>query len=344
MQPLALEQRSAVYKAQSLGSSLIHTIPAPHQRSAVCRGHPLIQESSDAPAQKSTRRRGVTWCPGAHPISLQDFAGLLRQLFTPLRSGVQHRAPLTVVCHPHRLKSSRPWDRGLLWRTAHRSAGTQWPATAPAKSRMCGEKCKEAREEPASCLNLCDSVCSLKCIYLHKRALSSSLSQYSAARPASERYRATAHVGYSCPALASASNDQAAKAAMSVLEAWENYSRISRWLLGVIERGYAPQFRCRPPCFNGVVQSLTLPRNALVLRQELCNLLEKGAIERIPASELESSFYSRYFVVAKRDGGLRSILDLRPINRTLCKRPFRMISLEQILAQIRPGDWLRPWI
>ncbi len=75
-----------------------------------------------------------------------------------------------------------------------------------------------------------------------------------------------------------------------------------------------------------------------------CNLLEKGAIERIPASELESSFYSRYFVVAKRDGGLRSILDLRPINRALCKRLFRMISLEQIMAQIRPGDWLHPWI
>ncbi len=32
MQPPALERRSAEYKAQSLGSSLIHTIPAPHQR------------------------------------------------------------------------------------------------------------------------------------------------------------------------------------------------------------------------------------------------------------------------------------------------------------------------
>ncbi len=47
------------------------------------------EESPDAPAQKSARRRLVTWCPGAYPISLQDFAGLLRQLFTPLRSGVQ---------------------------------------------------------------------------------------------------------------------------------------------------------------------------------------------------------------------------------------------------------------
>ncbi len=41
----------------------------------------------------------------------------------------------------------------------------------------------------------------------------------------------------------------------------------------------------------------------------------------------------------KRDGGLRPILDLRPINRALGKRPFRMLTLKQILAQIRPGDW-----
>ncbi len=84
-----------------------------------------------------------------------------------------------------------------------------------------GKSVKRPGKSPqavSNCSNLCDSVCSLKCIYLRKRALSSSLSQYSVARPASEWYRATAHVGYSCPALASAYNDQAAKAAMSVLE------------------------------------------------------------------------------------------------------------------------------
>ncbi len=153
--------------------------------------------------------------------------------------------------------------------------------------------------------NLCYSVCSLKCIHLCKRALSSSLSQYSAAEKCSENV---------------------------IL------------LLGVIERGYSLQFRCRTPCFNGVAQSLTLPQNALVLRQELCKLLEKGAIERVPAGKLESGFYSRYFVVSKRDGGLHPILDLRPINGALCKCPFRMISLKKILAQIRPRDWLRLWI
>ncbi len=67
--------------------------------------------------------------------------------------------------------------------------------------------------------------------------------------------------------------------------------------------------------------------------------LEKGAIEKVPPNEQERGFYSGYFVIPKRDGGLRPILDLRPINRALGKRPFRMLTLKQILAQIRPGEW-----
>ncbi len=59
--------------------------------------------------------------------------------------------------------------------------------------------------------------------------------------------------------------------------------------------------------------NLTILRNAQVLRQELWCLLEKGAVERVPPSELKIGFYSRYFVVPKRYGGLRPILDLRPI-------------------------------
>ncbi len=43
---------------------------------------------------------------------------------------------------------------------------------------------------------------------------------------------------------------------------------------------------------------------------------------------------------SKKDGGLRPILDLRHMNRILMNRPFRMITLKQILLQICPGDWL----
>ncbi|XP_051756680.1 uncharacterized protein si:dkey-171c9.3 isoform X3 [Ctenopharyngodon idella] len=69
-------------------------------------------------------------------------------------------------------------------------------------------------------------------------------------------------------------------------------------------------------------------------------MLAKGAIEVVPPALTESGFYSRYFLVSKKDGGLRPILDLRHLNRALIKRSFRMIILKQIFLQIRPGDWI----
>ncbi len=73
-----------------------------------------------------------------------------------------------------------------------------------------------------------------------------------------------------------------------------------------------------------------------MLRQEIINLLTKRAV---PPSERESGYYSRYFVVPKKYGGLCPVLDLRPINHSLYKLVFKMTTLKQILAQIRPGDW-----
>ncbi len=109
--------------------------------------------------------------------------------------------------------------------------------------------------------------------------------------------------------------------------------------MGIIKRGYSLQFARRPQRFSGVVSTLVQGENARVLRSEVMTLLEKGAIEMVPPALSESGFYSRYFLVPKKDGGLRPILDLRRLNHALMRRPFRMITLKQILSQIRTGDW-----
>ncbi len=62
-------------------------------------------------------------------------------------------------------------------------------------------------------------------------------------------------------------------------------------------------------------------------------------METVSPAQSESGFYSCYFLVPKKDGGLRPILDLRHLNLALMKWPFRMITLKQILSQICPGDW-----
>ncbi len=53
----------------------------------------------------------------------------------------------------------------------------------------------------------------------------------------------------------------------------------------------------------------------------------------------ESGFYSRYFIVPKKDGGLRPILDLRQLNRSVSRLKFKMLTLKQVASQIRSEDW-----
>ncbi len=76
-----------------------------------------------------------------------------------------------------------------------------------------------------------------------------------------------------------------------------------------------------------------------VLRAEIVVLLAKDAIELVPPADMRSGFYSPYFIVPKKSGGLRPILDLRVLNRSLHKLPFKMLTQKRIFECIRPRDW-----
>ncbi len=60
----------------------------------------------------------------------------------------------------------------------------------------------------------------------------------------------------------------------------------------------------------GVFSTKVALQQVLVMEQEVKALLEKGAIEYVPHSNRETGFYTRYFIVPKKHGGLRPILDL----------------------------------
>ncbi len=123
------------------------------------------------------------------------------------------------------------------------------------------------------------------------------------------------------------------------LGAWLALPRPSRWLMRTIRLGYAIQFARRPPKFRGVRFTSVLSKDAPLLRAEVAVLLAKDAIEPVPPAEMKSGFYSPYFIVPKKGGGLRPILDLCVLNRALHKLPFRMLTQRRIFQCIRPFDW-----
>ncbi|KAL0173474.1 hypothetical protein M9458_029442, partial [Cirrhinus mrigala] len=123
------------------------------------------------------------------------------------------------------------------------------------------------------------------------------------------------------------------------LAAWKLLPNVSAWVLHTVERGYHIQFGAPPPPFNGVSPTLVGPEQGLVMEQEVATLLRKEAIEVIPPHDRESGFYSRYFIVPKKDGGLRPILDLRLLNRSVMRLKFKMLTIKQVVSQIRSEDW-----
>ncbi len=123
------------------------------------------------------------------------------------------------------------------------------------------------------------------------------------------------------------------------LEAWLTLPSPSSWLTHTIRLGYVIQFTRRPPKFNGVLETSVEVRNAPVMREEIAVLLAKGAIKPVPPAEMRQGFHSPYFIVPKKGGGHRPILDRQVLNRALHKPRLNMLMRRRIIKCTQPQDW-----
>ncbi|XP_029965627.1 uncharacterized protein LOC115401518 [Salarias fasciatus] len=114
---------------------------------------------------------------------------------------------------------------------------------------------------------------------------------------------------------------------------------VNPWVFTTVARGYRLQFAVRPPRFNGVLTSEAAGEAAEALESEISSLLSRGAIRLVPEGERNQGFYSRYFLIPKKGGSLRPILDLRFLNLHLRKYKFKMLTHKVLFRSIRPGDW-----
>ncbi|MEE6509146.1 hypothetical protein FKM82_024599 [Ascaphus truei] len=72
----------------------------------------------------------------------------------------------------------------------------------------------------------------------------------------------------------------------------------------------------------------------------LKKLLQAEVITKVPQEDRESGIYSRIFLVQKSSGDYIAILDLRKVNTFLKEGKFKMVSLNLIIQEVQPGDWM----
>jgi hypothetical protein len=111
------------------------------------------------------------------------------------------------------------------------------------------------------------------------------------------------------------------------------------WVLDLITYGHSIEFTSKPRLSSNVRWTrLQDTKKARVLDEEIVALLQKDAIEEV--DPLSLGYYSTFFVVPKRDGGFRPILNLKPLNQFVQYQKFRMETHIQVLQYLRRGDWL----
>ncbi|KAK2898066.1 hypothetical protein Q8A73_014446 [Channa argus] len=122
---------------------------------------------------------------------------------------------------------------------------------------------------------------------------------------------------------------------------WTQLCVLDKWMDRIIRKGYSLQFATPPPSFAGILETrLSSPAHTTALASELSDLLGKRAISMVPPMEENQGFYSRYFLVPKKSGEMRPILDLSFLNQFMVVRRFHMLTTASVLRSVRPGDWL----
>ncbi|XP_053161469.1 uncharacterized protein LOC128349360 [Hemicordylus capensis] len=107
-----------------------------------------------------------------------------------------------------------------------------------------------------------------------------------------------------------------------------------QWVLSIVAMGYVMEFKEHLPFL-----AMRYTPESPVLWEEVQKLLLKEAISPVQGALSQTGFYSRYFLIPKRDGGIRPIMDLHGLNQYIEVRKFRMTTLQAILLFLHE-NWI----
>lgn len=111
----------------------------------------------------------------------------------------------------------------------------------------------------------------------------------------------------------------------------------SQQVLNIIQGYRIPLMEEPSQCFHPSTKANSAEERDLIL-EEINSLLSKDAIEEVPMSEL--CYSSNMFLVAKKSGGKRPVLNLRPLNNFVPNETFKMEGIHLLKDFLKPNYFM----
>ena len=123
-------------------------------------------------------------------------------------------------------------------------------------------------------------------------------------------------------------------------EVWKEKGA-SPWVVETLREGYRLTFKHRPPLspVPTLETHYTNPEKDRLIQNQIETLIEKGALEQVDQNNLGLGYYNRLFLVKKKTGKWRPIIDLKRLNKFLLVPKFKMESIQTVWDTLIPNNY-----
>ena len=105
-----------------------------------------------------------------------------------------------------------------------------------------------------------------------------------------------------------------------------------------IVKGYKIPFHSKPFQSKISFQPIVSREGEELVKLEVKEMLKKGAIRKVQPSKGE--FVSNLFLVKKKDGGQRPVINLKQLNAYIPYCHFKMEGLQNLKYMLQKGDYI----
>ena len=109
------------------------------------------------------------------------------------------------------------------------------------------------------------------------------------------------------------------------------------WVLNKVN-GYRIEFPRKPYQHRKPPQLAFTEKEEECMQAEIQSMLEKQAISLV--EESSESFFSQMFLVPKKDGRQRPVINLKRLNQSVKTEHFKIEGIHMLKDLLRAGDWM----